>query len=107
LPCIDGLWERCPWQIDITVPKRIRDIFPPKPVARVRSPHRTRSSMILHNGETFPPEAEKKTPSSDFSQEELDLEMVVVCAGEVVKEVRLLLSILTSRRVQRILRIRR
>jgi hypothetical protein len=63
--------------------------------------------MVLHNGETFPPEAEKKTPSSDFSQEELDLEMVVVCAGEAVKEVLLSLSILISRPAQRILRIRR
>lgn len=87
LPCIDGVSERCPWQIDITVPKRIRNIFPQKPVAPKRSPHRTRS-MALHNGLVFPPPEEpEKTPASNFSQEELDSEMVVVCAGEFIKEV--------------------
>jgi len=49
LLCMDGLSERCPWQFDITVPKRIRDIFPPKTATRVRSPHRTRSSIALHH----------------------------------------------------------
>ena len=87
LPCIDGLWERCPWQIDITVPKRIRDIFPPKPAGRTRPPHRTRSTLALYNGESLLQESEKKSPTSDFSQEELDLEIVVVSAGEFVKEV--------------------
>jgi hypothetical protein len=87
LPCIDGVSERCPWQIDITIPKRIRNIFPQKPAAPKRSPHRTRS-MAVHNGDTFPPEEpEKKTPASNFSQEELDTEMVVVSAGEFIKEV--------------------
>ena len=90
---MDDLWERCPWQIDITIPKRIRDIFPPKAVPRVRSPHRTRSSIALHNGAPLlRQEPEKTSPTSDFSQEELDLEMVVVCAGEFVKEVFLPLS---------------
>jgi hypothetical protein len=85
---MDGLWERCPWQIDITVPKRIRDIFPPKTATRVRSPHRTRSSIALHHGESLVNnEPEKPTRTTDFSAEELDLEMVVVCAGEFVKEV--------------------
>jgi len=45
--------------------------------------------MAIHNGDIFPPpeEAEKKTPASNFSQEELDLEMVVVSAGDFIKEV--------------------
>jgi len=74
--------------MDITIPKRIRDIFPPKAAPRIRSPHRTRSSIALHNGQSLvPQEPEKPSPTSDFSQEELDLEMVVVCAGEFVKEV--------------------
>ena len=68
------------------MPKRIKDIFPPKAAARSRSPHRTRRSIVQHNGETLPPQ-EDPTPTSDFSQEELDLEMVVVCAGEFIKEV--------------------
>ena len=68
------------------MPKRIRDIFPPKAAARSRSPHRTRRSTIQHNGETLAPH-EDPTPTSDFSQEELDLEMVVVCAGDFIKEV--------------------
>jgi hypothetical protein len=44
--------------------------------------------MAAHNGDRFPPEEpEKKTPASKFSQEELDTEMVVVSAGEFIKEV--------------------
>ena len=50
--------------------------------------------MALHNGETLLHEPEKKVPTSDFSQEELDLEMVVVCAGEFVKEVNLFITLL-------------
>jgi hypothetical protein len=42
--------------------------------------------MTQHNGDTALQEQDD-TPSSDFSQEELDLEMTVVCAGEFVKEV--------------------
>jgi hypothetical protein len=86
LPCIDGVSERCTWQIDITVPKRIRNIFPQTPVAPKRSPHRTRS-MAIHNGDMLPREEPEKTPASNFSQEELDMEMIVVSAGEFVKEV--------------------
>lgn len=44
--------------------------------------------MAIHNGDIFPPaEPEKKTPALNFSQEELDTEMVVVSAGEFIKEV--------------------
>jgi len=45
--------------------------------------------MAVHNGDIFPPqeEPEKKTPTLNFSQEELDLEMVVVSAGDFIKEV--------------------
>ena len=45
--------------------------------------------MAIHNGDIFPlpEESEKKTPASNFSQEELDLEMVVVSAGDFIKEV--------------------
>lgn len=86
LPCIDGLWERCPWQIEITVPKRIRDIFPTK-TRSVRSPHRTRGSMAQQNG-VVQSQQPQKSFASEFSQEELDLDMIVVCAGEFVKEVR-------------------
>ena len=50
--------------------------------------------MALHNGETLLHEPEKKVPTSDFSQEELDLEMVVVCAGEFLKEVNLVITLL-------------
>ena len=85
LPCIDGLWERCPWQIEITVPKRIRDIFPTK-TRSSRSPHRTRGSMAQQNG-VVQSQQPQMSLASEFSQEELDLDMVVVCAGEFVKEV--------------------
>ena len=84
LPCIDGLWERCPWQIEITVPKRLRDIFP-KTV--MRSSHRTRSSIAVHNGDVASNVPENPMKQSNFSQEELDLEMVIVCTGDFVKEV--------------------
>ncbi|ODQ63216.1 hypothetical protein NADFUDRAFT_53489 [Nadsonia fulvescens var. elongata DSM 6958] len=26
LPCIDGLWERCTWQLDISIPRTIKDL---------------------------------------------------------------------------------
>ena len=84
LPCVDGLWERCPLQIEITVPKRLRDIFPK---TAVRSPHRTRSSIAVRNGDTPVKPPEKPVRQSNFSQEELDLEMVIVCTGDFVKEV--------------------
>ena len=73
---------------------------------RSRSPHRTRRSIVEHNGETLPAQ-EDPAPSSDFSQEELDLEMVVVCAGEFVKEVFIssfLLYETNRRRVLKVLR---
>jgi transcription initiation factor TFIID subunit 2 len=92
LPCIDGLWERCPWQLEITVPKRIRDIFPKQVV---RTVHRTRSSHAIHNGDVPTHVPEKPVRQSDFSQEELDLEMVIVCTGDFVKEVLPLLIELT------------
>jgi hypothetical protein len=83
LPCVDGLWERCAWQIEITVPKKVRDIFP-KTV--VRSSHRTRSSFAVHNGDSHVNVSEPAR-QSNFSQEELDLEMVIVCTGDFLKEV--------------------
>jgi hypothetical protein len=50
--------------------------------------HRTRSSAnrSVLNGTSEP---EEKPVATKFSPEELDLEMVVVCAGEFVKEVQM------------------
>jgi len=33
------------------------------------------------------PQEPERSPASDFTQEELDLEMTVVCAGEFIQEV--------------------
>ena len=54
--------------------------------------HRTRSSAnrSVLNGTSEPEEKPVATKfSPEFSPEELDLEMVVVCAGEFVKEVQM------------------
>jgi len=76
--------------MEITVPKRLKDIFPPKPVIR-RAPHRTRSSIA--SGLLPESPEEEKSPTLEFTREELDMEMTVVCAGEFVKEVALSVEI--------------
>jgi len=74
--------------MEITIPKRIRDLYPQQSPFRPRQVHRTRSSAnrSVLNGTSEP---EEKPVATTFSPEELDLEMVVVCAGEFVKEVQM------------------
>jgi hypothetical protein len=80
---VDGIWEKCPWQIEITVPKRVRDIFSTGNPGR----RATRSRIEV---------SESEVPTRDFSPQELDMEMTVVCAGDFLKEVFCELSLLTA-----------
>ncbi|KAK9365648.1 hypothetical protein V1509DRAFT_655322 [Lipomyces kononenkoae] len=58
LPCVDGLWERCSWEFEITVPKTVADI-----------------NRIQTNG-----------IDDDKDEEDSERDIVVACIGDLQQE---------------------
>ncbi|KAK9353644.1 hypothetical protein V1523DRAFT_410452 [Lipomyces doorenjongii] len=58
LPCVDGLWERCSWEFEITVPKTIGDI------------KGAQADGVVH----------------DKDEEDSERDIVVVCIGDLQQE---------------------
>ncbi|KAK9447276.1 uncharacterized protein V1518DRAFT_421804 [Limtongia smithiae] len=70
LPCVDGLWERCSWEFEITVPNTLGDL------KRMNTATKRRANGYSTNGAS---EAELEKEDEDD-----ELEINVVCVGDLV-----------------------
>ncbi|CAN6629633.1 transcription initiation factor TFIID subunit 2 [Trichomonascus vanleenenianus] len=69
MPCLDGMWDACTWQIEISVPRTVRDIGK-KADAEEKSE-----------------DIDEDIALSDAEREELDRDVVVVCNNNPSSEV--------------------
>lgn len=69
LPCVDGLWDLCSWEIEISVPRTIGDI--------VKQMENQNSTLPIDNASS----------ETGFNDRELDQEIMVVCSTTTPKEV--------------------
>jgi transcription initiation factor TFIID subunit 2 len=83
-PTLDGIHERWTWEIEVTVPRTIGDIDKATVI-------RTENGASMANGNAINgthPESDEDTTMD----EDRDLDMVVVCSGDLVDEVLLLVT---------------
>ncbi|KAK9458583.1 uncharacterized protein V1516DRAFT_682544 [Lipomyces oligophaga] len=69
LPCVDGLWERCSWEFEITVPKTIADI-------------KKSQIDIITNGHSA-----GGTLRNTIDDEDAEQDISVVCIGDMQREI--------------------
>lgn len=92
LPCIDGIWDPCTWQIEISVPRTVRDIGNPKPIFNTKNNKRSAAVTEEENATNEEEEednvrVEEELSLSDSELEELNREIVVVSNNSPASEV--------------------
>jgi len=80
-PCLDSLWERCTWEIDITCPNTLGDIG--KSV--IFKPNGPSEKSDFYN--IMNPHKKDKDFFYEYDGPDSDLEMVVACTGQKIGEV--------------------
>ena len=76
-PCLDTIDSRCTWKIQITVPRTIGDALKISPLS-------TRSSNKINDNHV--PVTQGGLPN--FNSEDQSLDLVVICSGEMEREVK-------------------
>ncbi|KTW26896.1 uncharacterized protein T551_03358 [Pneumocystis jirovecii RU7] len=74
LPCIEGIWDRCTWDFEITVPKTLRDMW-------ILS-----DSSNLSNGNNLCSNNSNTDKDDILSQPYNQLEFKVICSGDQLDE---------------------
>ncbi|ODV92750.1 hypothetical protein CANCADRAFT_92684 [Tortispora caseinolytica NRRL Y-17796] len=101
-PCIDGIWERCTWELKFSIPRTVSDIFKPATSTSAPSSPGSPSSLdsAMHISTNYEPIIDKQDPTSlrptstqhqktgkgpDPTDSE-SLEMSIICSGDIVEE---------------------
>jgi len=85
LPCVDGLWEACTWQLEISVPRTVGDIGKSQPIDLLGEVKKDNEDDVEMN-DTLEVEEE--------AVEEMERDIVVVCNGSKFSEVSFFLTVL-------------
>ncbi|KAF2754193.1 hypothetical protein EJ05DRAFT_494569 [Pseudovirgaria hyperparasitica] len=82
-PCVDSASSRCPWEISVRCHKTLGDAFPKSELPDPRVPETT-----LRNGLSPHDSVHEALPDlMDLDEEEKNLDLVVICSGEMADEV--------------------
>ncbi|ODQ51035.1 transcription initiation factor TFIID subunit 2 [Saitoella complicata NRRL Y-17804] len=79
IPCMDGLWDRCTWEFEFTVPKTLRHLN-----ARPSTTNATMDSIDTAMTDADRPDtAETAAPLNDAGE---DIDITVICSGDQTDE---------------------